>query len=316
MLTLMDSLTQAYDYGQISEAVFIDLSKAFDKVPHTPLLHKLKAYGFEGKLWTFLKNFLSESSFSVKASSALSSSSSVSSGVPQISILGPLIFLIYVNDLSEILSVPTLMYADDVTILSTSLTKLQASIDAAKRWSFDWGLSINDDKCAHMSFGASACTINILGGQQLPKTTQEKVLGFRISDNLSLSYHHQKASKAAFCVLKMLHRSFPIMGKEDFQILFSTYIRPILEYGSQIAHTGLIKGRDCLERVQRHGTKLIKSFSDLPYSAQLAELNLYPLESRRIRGDLILLFHLFQTGDVHDFFILTAQKYFRGMKRN
>ena len=83
MLTLMDSLTQAYDDGQISEAVFIDFSKAFDKVPHTPLLHKLKAYGFEGKLWTFLKNFLSERSFSVKVSSALSSSSSVSSGVSQ-----------------------------------------------------------------------------------------------------------------------------------------------------------------------------------------------------------------------------------------
>ena len=77
MPTLMDSLTQAYDDGQISEAVFIDFSKAFDKVPHTPLLHKLKAYGFEGKLWTFLKNFLSERSFSVKVSSALSSSSSV-----------------------------------------------------------------------------------------------------------------------------------------------------------------------------------------------------------------------------------------------
>ena len=312
MLTLMDSLTQAYDDGQISEAVFIDFSKAFDSVPHTPLLHKLKAYGFEGKLWTFLKNFLSERSFSVKVSSALSSSSSVSSGVPQGSVLGPLLFLIYVNDLPEILSVPTLMYADDVTIWSTSPPQLQASIDAAKRWSLDWGLPINDDKCAHMSFGASACTFNILGGQQLPKTTQQKVLGFWISDNLSLSYHHQKASKAAFCVLKMLHRSFPIMGKEDFQFLYSTYIRPILEYGSQIAHTGLIRDRDCLERVQRRGTKLVKGFSDLPYSARLAELNLYPLESRRIRGDLMLLFHLFQTGDVHDFFTLTAQKHLRG----
>ena len=141
------------------------------------------------------------------------------------------------------------MYADDVTIWSTSPPQLQASIDAAKRWSLDWGLPINDDKCAHMSFGASACTFNILGGQQLLKTTQQKVLGFWISDNLSPSYHHQKASKAAFCVLKMLHRSFPIMGKEDYQFLYGTYIRPILENGSQIAHTGLIRDRDCLERV-------------------------------------------------------------------
>ena len=102
------------------------------------------------------------------------------------------------------------------------------------------------------------------------------------------------------------------MGKEDFPFLYGTYIRPILEYGSQVAHTGLTRDRDCLERVQRRGTKLVKGLSDLPYSTRLAELNLYPLESRRIRGDLMLLFHLFQTGDVYDFFTLTAQKHLRG----
>ena len=261
MLTLMDSPTQAYDDGQICEAAFVDFSKAFDRIRHAPLRHRLKANGFEGKLWTFLKYFLSERSFSVKVSSALSSSSSVSSGVPQGSVLGPLLFLIYVNDLPKILSVPTLMYADDVTIWSTSPTQLQASIDAAKRWSLDWGLPINDDKCAHMSFGASPCTFNILGSQKLPKTTQQNVLGFWISGNLFLSYHHRKASKDAFRVLKVLHRSFPIMEKEDFPFLFSTYIRPILKYDSHIAHTGLIRDRDCLERLPRLGTKLVKGLS-------------------------------------------------------
>ena len=73
------------------KTVFIDFSQAFDRVPHTPLLHKLKAYGFEGKLLAFLKNFLSERSFRVKISSALSSSSPVSSGVPQGSLLGTLL---------------------------------------------------------------------------------------------------------------------------------------------------------------------------------------------------------------------------------
>ena len=292
-------------------AVFIDLFKAFARVPYAHLIHKLKDNAFECKLQEFLKNFLSERSFSVKVSSALFSSSPVSSGVSHGSILSHHLSLIHANDLLEILSVPTLMYVDDVTIWSTNPTQLQPSINAAKRLSLDWDLPINYDKCAHMSFTTSACTFNILGGQQLPKTTQPKVLGFWISDNLSLSYHHQKACKAAFCVLNMLHRSFSIMGKEDFQFLLSTYIRPILEYGSQIAHSGLIRDRDCLERVQRRGTKLVKGFSDLPYSARLAELNMYPLESRRIRGDLMLLFHLFQTGDGHDFFTLTAQWHLR-----
>ena len=67
MLTVMDSLTQAYDDGQISEAVFIDFSKAFDRVPNATVLHKLKAYGLEGKLLTFLKNFLSERSSALRS---------------------------------------------------------------------------------------------------------------------------------------------------------------------------------------------------------------------------------------------------------
>ena len=206
----------------------------------------------------------------------------------------------------------SLMNAYDVTIWSTSRAQFQASFDSAKRWSPNCGLPINDDNCAHMSFGASACTFNILGGQQFRKATQLEVSGFWISDNLFLSYHYQKASEPAFCVLKMLHRSCPIMGKEDFPFLFSTYIIPILKYDSQIAHNGLIGERDSLERVQMRGAKLIKGHSDLLYSARLAELNLYPLESRRIRGDLMLLFQLFQTGDVHDFFTLTAQNHLRG----
>ena len=163
-----------------------------------------------------------------------------------------------------------------------------------------------------MSFGSSPCTINILDGQQLPQTTWQKVLGLRIFDKVSPSYHHQKASKAAFCVLKMLHQPFPIIRKENFPFLFRTYIRPILEYESQIAHAGLIRGRDCLESVQRLSNKLVKVFSDLSHSARLAELNPHLLESRRIRGDLMLLFHLFQTGDVLDFFTLTAQKHLGG----
>ena len=336
MLTLMDSLTQAYDDSQL----WGSLHRLFQSIwqgPHAPLLHKLKVSGFEGKLLPSLKNFLSECSFSVKVSSAYSSSSPDSSGVLQGSVLGPLLFLIYNNVLSQILLVPTLTYVNDVTIWSTSPPQLQASIDAAKRWSPNWGLYINDDKCAHVPIGASSCTFNILSVQRPQRLHNIRSWGFCIFDNLSLSCHRQKANKAAFCVLKVLHRSFPIIGKKDFPFLFSTYIRPILKYGSQIAHTGLMRDRDCLERVRRLGTKLIKDvtklimctynpaftfisacsklikdLSNLPYSARLIELNLYPLEFRRIHGDLMLLFHLFQTGNLHDFFPLTAQKHLRG----
>ena len=107
MLTSMDSLNQAH------ESVFINFSKAFDKVHHAPLLYKIKANGFECKLLTLLETFLSKRSFSVDVSAALSFSYLVASGVLRGSVLGLLLFL---KDLQEILPVLTFMYADDVTI--------------------------------------------------------------------------------------------------------------------------------------------------------------------------------------------------------
>ena len=81
------------------------------------------------------------------------------------------------------------------------------------------------------------------------------------------------------------------------------------------SHISLIRDRDCLKRVQRVSAKPVKGFSHLPYSTRLAELNIYPLESRHIRGDLMFLFHYLQTGDVHNFFTFMAQKHLRGQNK-
>ena len=313
MLSVMDSLTQAYDDGHISHAIFIDFAKAFDRVPHLPLLHKLESYGISGNLLSLIRGFLSDRSFSVRTGPSLSSSSPMSSGVPQGSVLGPLLFLIYINDLPNIISVNTAMYADDVTIWGTSATAVQSAMDAAKKWSLDWSLPINDDKCVSMSFGgSSAHTFRASNSLPIPSAKQHKVLGFWLSDTLSFSHHTQKASKLGFRILNFLKRAFPRIEKADFHILYGTYIRPLLEYGSQIVHTGFIKDRDLLERVQRRATKCVFGLTHLPYETRMSSLNLYPLETRRIRGDLFLLYNLFATNEIEQFFTISSLDNLRG----
>ncbi|KER33972.1 hypothetical protein T265_00178 [Opisthorchis viverrini] len=145
MLVFMDSLTQAKDGGLISDAIFFGFSKAFDRVPHVPLLHKLESYGIQGKILRWIKAFLSDRSFRVRIGSTYSSPAPVSIGVPQGSVLGPLLFLIYVNDLPDVLASPCLLFADDLKSWSSNASDLQMDVDAAKQWSLDWHLPLNDE---------------------------------------------------------------------------------------------------------------------------------------------------------------------------
>ena len=145
-----------------------------------------------------------------------------------------------------------------------------------------------------MSFGReTGHTFSINGATTLPRVDRHKVLGFWLDCNLSFSHHHELASKSAFRVLNMIRRSFPRISKDDFPIIFGTYIRPLLEYGSQIVHSGLVRHREILERVQRASTKAVRGLSHLPYPVRLSLLNLYPLDVRRVRRDPFLMFHPF-----------------------
>jgi len=167
MLIFMDSLTEAHDNGHISDVVFFDFAKAFDKVPHRPLLQKLVAYGIDGQILKWISSFLLGRSFQVRVGSVLSDPHSISSGVPQGSVLGPILFLIYVNDLPEVLFSPSLLYADDLKVwTSCDASALQIDLDAIQRWSTDWSLPINPQKCRHMSFGGDSANTFILNDRQ------------------------------------------------------------------------------------------------------------------------------------------------------
>lgn len=157
MLLFMDSLTQAHDDGLITDAIFFDFAKAFDKVPHKPLLRKLAAYGIVDEILNWIESFLTGRTFRVKVGSTLSQPSPVSTGVPQGSVLGPLLFLVYINDLPDVITSDCLLYADDLKIWNASdSSSLQIDIDAIKQWSVDWCLPIHADKCVHMSLGGDS----------------------------------------------------------------------------------------------------------------------------------------------------------------
>ncbi|KAA3680178.1 uncharacterized protein DEA37_0009933 [Paragonimus westermani] len=317
MLIFMDSLTEAKDNGHISDAIFFDFAKAFDRVPHGPLLHKLEAYGIQGEVLRWITSFLGNRTFRVKTGSGLSSPSPVSVGVPQGSVLGPLLFLIYINDLPDLISSNALLYADDLKIWNAcDPSALQIDLDRIKCWSEDWSLPLNDSKCAHMSLGGDSGNLFVIHGAQsvvgITKVDLKKDLGIWLSSGLSFSYHHQLAAKRGLMTLGMIKRTFPRIDKRAFHTLYRVYIRPLLEYANQVVYTGLKKDILAIERVQRVATKMVTGLRHLSYESRLEILDLYPLEFRRLRGDLILTHFLFSTGLVQQFFTLVSDNSRRG----
>jgi hypothetical protein len=319
MLVFMDSLTQAKDDGLITDAIFFDFAKAFDRVPHTPLLRKLEAYGIRGFILRWITDFLSNRTFRVKIGSRLSASSTVTLGVPQGSVLGPLLFLIYVNDLPEVISGNTLLFADDMKSWNSDPNTLQMDIDSAKQWSLDWHLPLNDQKCVHLSFGGESGNAFVLHGadkhSEIPKVDIKKDLGIWLSPNFSFSLHHEKAAHKAYITLRMIKRTFPRISVAEFQMLYGVYVRPLLEYANQVVYTGLKKDCNRIERVQRAATKMVTGLQFVDYGRRLEILNLFPLDYRRLRGDLILTHTFFEHDLASSFFTLDSNGVRRGHER-
>ena len=271
----------------------MDLSKAFDKVPHNCLLHKLTAYGIRGKIRNWIADFLDNRHLRVKVNGVLSSPVAATSGVPQGSVLGPELFKIYVNDLPKYIKANCLMYADDIKVWAEvtstdQASNLQRSLDALHEWSVRWKMPVNSSKCSVLHIGnMTPLHPYTLGGNLLSATEVERDLEILVSSSLKSTDDTRRKVAGATRIMCAIRRAFSGFPAAIFRTLFCSHVRPILEYG-QPATFPLSKGEtDLLEKVQRRGTRWISGFREVPYEERLRRLNLFPLAYRRRRGDLI-----------------------------
>ena len=195
LLTVMNKWTEALDNGQTFDVVYLDFAKAFDSVPHKRLLHKLASYGVNGKLLAWIHAFLSNRRQRVVVNGEMASWSAVTSGVPQGSVLGPLLFLVFINDLPEAITSPLKIFADDTKIYRVLSTvddnqELQDDIDSLSVWSEQWQMPFNTKKCKVMHFGhGNAMHQYAMNGENLEATDHEKDLGVVVDDKLRFHLH-------------------------------------------------------------------------------------------------------------------------------
>ncbi|CAI2738311.1 unnamed protein product [Dicrocoelium dendriticum] len=273
--------------------VFVDFKKAFDTVPHERLLFKLRSIGVSGEILSWITDFLDGRSMRVKVNEVYSASVPMTSRVPQGSVLGPELFKVYINDLPSILQTDCLFYADDLKIWMEVPTpeaddRLQEKLDLFHSWSSEWRLPINREKCSVLPIGSSdPFGAYHIGSFLIRNAACEKDLGILVSPDLRTTEDTLRKIAAANRMFCAIRRSFSRMTPEVFRLLFSPHVRPILEYGLPAAYPFTKTERVMIERVQRRGSKSISALRDLPYTQRLRQMNMFPLDYRRRRGDLI-----------------------------
>ncbi len=179
--------------------------------------------------------------------------------------------------------------------MTTDRQNIQDDLNTLQQWSDKWKLSLNASKCKTLHIGKDnvnhSYVMSTPSGQViLESKTCEKDLGVWIDDNLSFDEHISQAVKRANAKLAMIRRTFTYMDKKMLVQLYTSLVRPILEYGNVIWSPHLQSHINQLEGVQHHATRMLSSISHLPYSDRLKELNLPSLSYRRMRGDAIEMY--------------------------
>jgi hypothetical protein len=239
-----------------------------------------------------------------------SSVCNVVSGVPRGSVLGPILFLIYINDLDSVCCGNTVLqlFADDAKLYSnidinSTFASLQQSLDKLTHWANDWQLTTNVSKCLVVSISVKyePAQLNYyINGIPVPRQYSPVDLGVTICSNLSFEIHISNIVSKARQRLSILFRGFLTRNIYIIRQVFITYVRPILEYNSIVWNPGFTYLIDLLEGVQRNFTERQPSISAKIYLARLASLDLELLELKRLRADLVYYFKIFKNLTPHD----------------
>ena len=270
LLEVLDVWSETMDNGFPIDSIYLDFSKAFDSVPHQRLFLKLEKLGFKDNILNWIKSFLTNRSQCVRLNDTVSSWSDVVSGVPQGSVLGPVLFLIFINDLPDTVEGMVKIFADDYKAFAKVSSddehqKLQDNLDKLCDWSNTWKLNFNATKCKVLHFGPNIdvqprytmldSTDNYVA---LSVVDEEKDIGVTFESNLKSDKHINNIVSKAQRTLALIKHTFDYMDRDMFLILYKSIIRPLLEYATCVWSPYLKKDIRKLGSVQRRATKLVR----------------------------------------------------------
>ena len=295
LLEALNIWSEALMHNIPVDIIYLDYAKAFDTVPHQRLLKQVESFRIKDKALVWITAFLDDRRQKVSVHGEQSNWCRVLSRIPQGSVLGPILFTMFVSDVAGITNNLTSKFADDTKLYATltydnnSPYSLQEDLTKLQEWTIKMQMNFHPDKCHVLHIGQSnpqnIYHMNNASGNihMLDVVTSEKDLGVTIDHQLKFSDHIENAVKKANRVLGCLARTFRHLNKETFLLLYKAMVRPHLEYASCVWCPHLKKDKDLIEQVQRRATRLVPETKGLSYNNRLIELQLPTLNFRKQR---------------------------------
>lgn len=294
LTVITDRIYSALNKSGEARAVALDISKAFDKVWHAGLLKKLVAYGIKGPLLQIIRSFLSNRKLKVVLDGQSSSSFSINAGVPQGSVLGPTLFLIFINDLPDDLISKLAIYADDSTIYSCipksdmfSQVEMAGEIEldlmSIVEWGEKWMVTFNSTKTKLLSVNHAKNPFLpsiSMNGTDLEESDCFRLLGITFSRDFSWRPYIEAIAKSASMKVGSLLRARNYLTPESILYLYKSTIRPCIEYCCHIWGGASSESLNLLDRIQRRvcnsiGESLSSKLDSLSHRRAVSSLCLF-----------------------------------------
>ena len=316
ILQLTNHINYNMDKGIPTAAVFIDFRKAFDCVCHTTFLKKLESTQLGPNMVCWVKDYLRNRQQAVLANNVKSSNLQVQQGVPQGSILGPLFYIIYANDIPENMKSNIALYADDTVLYTSSRNgnkvkdTLQEDMDTLGQWCMTNGLTINADKTKVMVFGNKKRRENLgdqniaFEGKDIKTVTAYKYLGVKLDQSLKYDLHANAIIQRVSDKVNYLRRIRKFVNRQAALSIYKNMILPILEYGNVLMFSVKSDYRKKMQVLQNKGLKCALGLDPLTSTKEVhKEAKLDPLHIRRKQHILQTMFK-----QVHEPFLWKLKK--------
>ena len=256
LLVVLDKWTQIIDEGGSLDCIYCDFKKAFDKVPHQRLLKKVGSYGIKGEILGWIKAFLSNTIQQVIVNGESSQYKDVTSGIPQGRVLGPLLFVIFINDLPDQVKSGIFLFANDTKIFRNMRYPEDQNIpqddtDIMLKWADKWQLEFHSDKCV-MSVNKKEETHHTykMKDTEFKQVNQGKDIAVIVDDQLKFKYHMYEKIRKTNNIIGLIRRFFIHLDEEMLLKLYTGLVHPHIEYTNSVWCPTKMKDTIAVENVQ------------------------------------------------------------------